>query len=302
MTGLILALLRSFTLLASIIILTWNAKWFPSGRADHRASPEKEAATIKTAAGYLRQALDDMDSEGTNDVIIVLNEMINRQVAKELIKEIGRTNLNLAAVSQYRRHNNKIDYQQDAVATTLPVASANFSHWRKAAPKIGNQPPRGMVIAELIVAPAVTSRVYAVHLKSNYGAKTDEDYAKNRAKRHNAVQELLGLEKLPKSKKKRNEAMPAIIAGDFNADAWNDEFAQETIFNDLKNAGFENPLEQLPAEERITYPGYGQWKNRTYDYIMLRDFKVLEKPKIIPIEDISDHNAVILRAEAIFAP
>ena len=49
--------LASAILLAAVTVATWNGEWFPSGRAEHRASPEKEERTIRRAGDMLRRAL-----------------------------------------------------------------------------------------------------------------------------------------------------------------------------------------------------------------------------------------------------
>ena len=40
-----------------ITIATWNGNWFPSGRAEHRAHPDVEAATTVAAGKLLARLL-----------------------------------------------------------------------------------------------------------------------------------------------------------------------------------------------------------------------------------------------------
>ena len=61
--------------LAAVVVGTWNGNWFPSGRAEHRAHPDVEAATITAAAKMLANGLKAVDPAGTNDVILCLNEI-----------------------------------------------------------------------------------------------------------------------------------------------------------------------------------------------------------------------------------
>ena len=83
--------------------------------------------------------------------------------------------------------------------TTLPVAKANWSTWKTHKEAI---PPRGYARAEVIVSPAVTTTVYAVHLKSNYGQTSEAIAATNRLKRAFAIDQLVDQEK-PKRGKAR---------------------------------------------------------------------------------------------------
>ena len=273
-------------LLAALTVGTWNGEWFPSGRAEHRGTPEEEAQTIAAAGEMFRSALAAADPAGTNDLILCFNEMRGPKAAAELCAATGRTNLTIAVITGYRRRD-RFDMQQDAIATTLPVAAANWSLWKHAK---GVYPPRGYAHAEIVLSPAVTATVYAVHLKSNYGATTAADRSANRAKRTVAIRQLIDQER-PKRGKYR---APVILAGDFNADAWKDEFADEEIFAALAEAKFENVLAALPAFKRVTHPGRGKYGNSVLDYIYLRGLKPAGAPWVCPAAGISDHNPVFV--------
>ena len=275
----------SLLLLAGVVVGTWNGEWFPSGRAEHRASEKAEAATIRAAGKMLRGGIAAVDPEGTNDVIICLNEIRDRETAEALVKAIGRKGLSVAAISAYRRRD-RFDQQQDVILTTLPVASANWSLWKTS--RKNPVPPRGYVRAEVVLSPAVTSTVYAVHLKSNYGATTDEIKAANTAKRTAAIGQLVAQEK-PKGKAKK--APPVIIAGDFNADRWDDDFASEKIFGILDEGGFADVLALAPEDGRGTCPDK-RWGDSAYDYIMVRGVRRITPPVVVSSEALSDHNAV----------
>ena len=56
--GLVCALLLlAATAQGDVLCGTWNLKWFPSGRAEHRASPRVEKANIADAADVVREGL-----------------------------------------------------------------------------------------------------------------------------------------------------------------------------------------------------------------------------------------------------
>lgn len=268
-------------LLLALIVGTWNGKWFPSGRADHRANPEVEAATIKSSGKMIARGLRQADTNGTEDVILVFNEIRNREVAEALVAAIGRTNLVMASISQYRRRN-RLDYQQDFIATTLPVVEANWANWEY---RENANPPRGYAFASVVVEPAVTARVYAVHLKSNYGAKDPATALYNRLARSNAVEQVISRESASKY---------VILAGDFNADKWKKEFTEEAVFPMLEKAGYANPLEQLSKRARWTYPNK-RYGNSALDYIMVKGFDASEKPFKVPNDELSDHYLLLTR-------
>ena len=266
-------------IIAALIVGTWNGNWFPSGRAEHRAHPEVEAATIKAVGAMLRSGIDSLDPMGTNDLVLCFNEIRGPRVARELCSAIGRTNLAVAVVTGYRRRD-RFDQQQDVIMTTLPVADASWSLWKSSK---GVRPPRGYAMAKVVVEPAVTSTVYAVHLKSNYGATKEDIKAANREKRRLPVEQLVEMT--------RGVDSPVVIAGDFNADKWRKEFAGETIFSALEDAGYLNLLGLLPKGSRGTHPNR-RWGDSALDYIFVRGLEPLQPPKILPSEDLSDHQPV----------
>ena len=271
---------------AAIVVGTWNGNWFPSGRAEHRANPAVEDATVSAVARMLAKGLAAVDPAGTNDVILCLNEIRGPRVASNLVARIGRKGLVVASVSGYRRRD-RFDQQQDVVATTLPVASAG---WEKFKNRGKETPPRGCAYANLVFDPATTGTVYAVHLKSNYRAKGEEAKALNRAKRTHAVEQLVEREK------SLGKGRPVLVGGDLNADRWAAEFKSERIFALLDDAGFLDLLALLPPNGRGTHPSK-KWGDSALDYLFTRGFRPVGTPRIVPSEDLSDHNALFAVVE-----
>ena len=275
--------MNALLMLAAVVVGTWNGNWFPSGRAEHRAHPDVEAATITAAAKMLAEGLSAIDPEGTNDVVLCLHEMRGPKVASNLVAQIGRSGLRVAVISGYRRRD-RFDQQQDVIATTLPVAEAHWSRWRGRGKLT---PPRGYAFAAVVVDPATTANVYAVHLKSNYGATTPEIAAANREKRAAGIAQIIEDER----QKRGRRARPVVVAGDMNADKWRREFANETLFTMLESAGFANLVETLPPDSRGTHPSK-RYGNSALDYVFVRGMESAATPKIIPNDGLSDHYAL----------
>ena len=278
-------MLIEFLVCAAVVVGTWNGNWFPSGRAEHRAHPDVEAATITAAARMLADGLKTVDPAGTNDVILCLNEIRGPRAASNLVAQIGRQGLRVAVVSGYRRRD-RFDQQQDVIATTLPVAEAHWSKWKVAGK---STPPRGYAFAAVVVDPATTANVYAVHLKSNYGATTEASRAANREKRTHAIAQIAEQEKRKRGRPDR----PVVVAGDMNADKWGKDFAEEKLFGMLEQAGFANPLGDLPPKARGTHPS-AKWGDSALDYVFCRGLKAAEAPRIIPNDGLSDHYALFV--------
>lgn len=275
----------STLILAAITVGVWNGEWFPSGRAEHRAHPDVEAATITAAAKMLAGGLKAVDPAGTNDVILCLNEIRGPKAASNLVAQIGREDLRVAVVSGYRRRD-RFDQQQDVIATTLPVAEAHWSKWKVAGKET---PPRGYAFAAVVVDPATTANVYAVHLKSNYGATSKEIAALNRAKRTHAITQLVEQEK----RKRGRPFRPVVVAGDMNADRWGKDFKDEELFGLLEKADFANPLADLPAASRGTHPSK-RYGDSALDYVFCRGLRSIGQPRIVPNDELSDHYALFV--------
>ena len=278
-----------FAVIAAVVVGTWNGNWFPSGRAEHRAHPDVEAATITAAAKMLANGLESVDPAGTNDVILCLNEIRGPKAASNLVAQIGRKGLSVVSVSGYRRRD-RFDQQQDVIATTLPVAEAHWSLW-KTDKRL--RPPRGYAFAAVVVDPATTANVYAVHLKSNYGANSAEKRALNETLRWMSIAQVAEQERKRRGRPQR----PVILAGDMNADKWGRGFASERLFGVLEEAGFANALALLPPEGRGTHPSktYG---DSALDYVFSRGFGCADQPHIIPNDGLSDHQAVFVLLHA----
>jgi endonuclease/exonuclease/phosphatase family metal-dependent hydrolase len=269
-------------MIAAIIVGTWNGKWFPSGRAEHRAHPAVEAATVTAAARMLASGIDRLDPEGDDDVILCLGEMRGPVEVSNLVAQIGRKDLKVAVTSRYRRRD-RYDMLQNAIATTLPVADAGWRLWEY---ENGVKPPRGYAYAAVITDPATTATVYSVHLKSNYGQGRDKTrIADNRAKRTEAIRQIVDRESGSAA------AAPVIVAGDFNADRRRREFAEEKIFDMLEKAGFSDLTALIPEPERYSYPNR-RHGNSLLDYIFCRALKPAGTPITVDTMELSDHMAV----------
>ena len=268
---------------AAVVVGTWNGNWFPSGRAEHRAHPDVEAATCRAAAKMLAEGLGRVDPEGTNDVILCLNEIRGPKAASNLVAQIGRADLRVVSISGYRRRD-RFDQQQDVIATTLPVVETHWCRWKDAGKLT---PPRGYAFAAVVIDPATTANVYAVHLKSNYGATTREIRETNCRKRELAIAQIVEQEK----KKRRRPQHPVVIAGDVNADRWGKDPEEVKPFLLLEESGFANALALLPADARGTHPTK-RYGNGALDYIFCRGLDIVEPPRIVTNDGLSDHQAV----------
>ena len=264
-------------LLLALVAGTWNLKWFPSGRAEHRASPRIEAATIEDAADVVRA---EVKGRGR---ILFLQELRDAQTCSNLVSAIGDPKLKVAVASAFRDpRDNRLQWQQLAIVTDLPVIE---SGWRSARRRGRTVVPRGYAWAILDAGPRGRLSCFCLHLKSNYGATKADARRANAEKREVMVRQLL-------------ETVPAlgtaIIAGDFNADRFQPLHMNEPIFPLIEVAGFTDAWLGSKPSERGTHPGNTRFPDSTLDYIFHRGLPLPKSRRLAPASDVSDHRLFVV--------
>lgn len=299
--GLVCALLLlAATAQGDVLCGTWNLKWFPSGRAEHRASPRVEKANIADAADVVREGLrkaglvtsGKSPIVGETGVILFFQEVRDSGACSKLVTAVGATNLTLASVSAFRDWDNRLLWQQCGIATTLPVVESSWSYWKRSATKLFL--PRGYAYAVVDAGKDGLIACFCVHLKSNYGATKPETRAQNAQKREIVAKQMVDLTKKIKTADGRVVGR-IIIAGDFNTDPTASRFEQEQTFPVLEQAGFVNCFAGLPLEKRGTHPGGKTYPDITFDYVLHRGFAQADEPVLSPEVPLSDHRMVWLR-------
>lgn len=271
-------MLKSLLLLA-FVAGSWNLKWFPSGRAEHRSSPRVEAANISDAADVIR---DNLKGEGR---ILFLQELRDPVSCSNLVATVGDTNLTVAVATAFRDfRDNRLQWQQLAIVTDLPVLKAE---WKYAKRSGGQFVPRGYAFALLDGGKEGRIACYCVHLKSNYGARKKSVWEANVAKRKAMVEQVM-------SDAKKVSADRIVIAGDFNADRFQEKFADDRFFASLEAAGFVDCWKDAPAGERGTHPGNMRYPDSTLDYVFCKGSGRFVSRRLAPVSFVSDHRLVIV--------
>ena len=217
--------------------------------------------------------------------MLFLQELRDPLACSNLVAAVGDTNLHVAVATAYRDfRDNRLQWQQLAIVTDLPVVEAGWKHAKKAD---GMFVPRGYAYA--LVDGGAEGRIacFCVHLKSNYGARKPEMKAANEAKRAAGMRQVL-------SAAKRCGAAKVLIAGDFNADRFQGQFQGERLFPALAAAGFSDGWEGAALAERSTHPGSTRHPGSTLDYIFHRGFGRRVSRTLAPAEPVSDHRMVVM--------
>ncbi len=129
----------------------------------------------------------------------------------------------------------------------------------------------------MVKEPGADIGVYCVHLKSNR-SDNRERASQNMIKRENATRQLLDhiSTVLPQ---KMPEVKTIIIGGDFNTNADQTMFAQESTLMLLARAGFDSLFKNVPLNQRITHQASGPYPAATFDYVFIKS-GVLSNPRI----------------------
>lgn len=271
-------MLKSLFLLA-FVAGTWNLKWFPSGRDEHRSSPRVEDANINDAADVIR---DSLKGKGR---ILFLQELRDPVSCSNLVKAVGDTNLSVAVATAFRDfRDNRLQWQQLAIVTDLPVLKAEWKYAKRAN---GQFVPRGYAYALLDGGEEGRIACFCVHLKSNYGARKKAVWEANVAKRKAMMEQVL-------SEAKKVAADKVVIAGDFNADRFQEKFKEDRFFATLEVAGFLDCWKDASAEERGTHPGNTRYPDSTLDYVFCKGNGRFVSRRLAPVSFVSDHRLVFV--------
>jgi len=276
-------------LFAVLAVGSWNLRWFPSGRAEHRASERVERANLMDAAETIAAHLPPHG-------ILFVQELRDAETASNLVYAIRRdhpaaSNLVVASCSAFRDWDRRLQWQQCAVITDLPVLDAGWSYWKHAG-KI--QAPRGYAYALVDAGADGLVLCCCIHLKSNYGATTPEVREANRRKREICTEQLVQVAKKKVKAPNGRRIEKFVVAGDFNADAFGRQFAEERTFAQLTEAGFANCWEGVSLQERGTHPGNTRYPDSTLDYVFTRGFGGFASRSLAPAVPVSDHRMVVV--------
>ena len=266
-------------LIFAVLVGSWNLKWFPSGRAEHRASKSAESANFAAAADVIRR---NLKGDGR---IMFLQEMRDARACTNLVLSIGDANLKVAVASAFRDfRDNRLQWQQLGILTDLPVIE---SGWKYSKRPQGLFVPRGYAYALLDGGADGRIACFCVHLKSNYGARSQSKKIENMRKREAGMRQVLAAAKACGADR-------VIIAGDFNSDRFQTAFRDEKIFSMLETAGFRDGWEGAAFSERGTHPGGTRYPDSTLDYVFYKGFSRCLSRFLCLEVPVSDHRMLVM--------
>lgn len=277
---------------ADVLVMTWNMKWFPSGKADVKNLPAQEESTVRAAGAMLAGAAADQTNRSPADLIVFAQEVRDAASVEAYAKASGLKGLRPVAVSNFKDNGGVPLWQQVAVLTTLPVLDAGYAPWVNAG---GVSIPRGFAYALLDGGEAGPIACFSLHLKSNLNQDgSDLENQKNIYKREAASAQVLAMVRKLRDEHPGKE-LRVLVGGDFNTNDDDLEYVSESTIRSFYGAHFRSCFRDLRKDQKVTHPGTNGFPDATYDYILYRGFERIVSRKIYDGQLVSDHNVVALR-------
>lgn len=276
---------------SDVVLLTWNMKWFPSGKADLRISREIEDFKIRSAAAVVSNGVLSVGGSMSNGVIACVQEVRNGAVCGQFSSETGIVGLRVVAASEFLDQAGVPIWQQCAILSNLPVEESGAMPWQS---ESHVEMPRGFSYAVLGSGNELIA-VFCVHLKSNLNWSGSElENQKNIYKREFAAAQVLVM--LKELQQRYGERLTRVaVAGDFNTNEDEDSFVSESTLRSFYGAHFRSCFRRWKKHQRVTHPASGGYPDATFDYILYRGFGSKIVRRIYSDQKISDHNLVCIR-------
>ena len=275
MWRIILSLLAALQLAGAetVSIATWNLEWFPG---------KKPTSTQADRALHMSAAKDGLMQVAPD--ILCAQEIRDWESFAELTSILPK--LKPLIVSKFRDSpaGGAISIQQTAIASVYPADSAWFEAFKPAP----STPPRGFSFAAIPIGKTMLL-LYSVHFKSNVGG-----VALAAPKREESAAQLVGHVKAMDALYGKRGPVAVVIAGDFNTDPTDPQFAGDNTFEVFNQAGFQWAWQNTPREKRVTHPAKGRYPDACFDGFVTKGATIVHS-EVLPGMSISDHNPAVLR-------
>lgn len=209
--------------------------------------------------------------------VIILQQVENWQSCDELVKALRPTNYNLMVCSSFRdKRTGALSRQQVAIlAKAKPYIS-----WSEAWKGNGQMAaaPGGFAFAALRLEKKNVG-FFSVQLGDAALPGTEQQSVTQQQGREESARQMLQqIAALQNWTANRIEAL--VVAGDFNTSLDNPQLADEKTLRLLDESGLANAFSNVPANQRITFPGNDQRADATFDYIFTRNAGLVATPTI----------------------
>ena len=227
------------------------------------------------------EVLKKLDSD-----IVVLQEVRDYAACEALAKKIGDKYQVLVCSAFKSGFGGIPGLQQVAILSKYPAQSCWSEDWKN----FGRvDPPRGFVFAHIKIDNRDIA-VYGVHFKSNLVMRGDrfKEGQLNILKRELAAEQVIAhSNQIGRVLGLNIDA--TVIAGDFNTNKDQIEFASERTLKLFEENGFTSGFENMPLDKRVTHPSKGKYPDATFDYIFIKGNGLKSTKPTIFQNDTSDH-------------
>jgi len=292
----LLGAVLALPLFGDVIVVTWNMKWFPSGKADLRAEPDYERENVERAGRTLATAIADqrMSRKETfpSGLIVFAQEMRDAGVCDQYVQAAGIEGLKVVSVSNYKDNGGVPLWQQMAIMSTLPVPESGYTLWSAGD---GVSIPRGFAFALLDGGEVGPIACFSVHLKSNVNRSGSvQETQRNIYKREAAAGQILSAVKELR-RRFPDRRLRIVVGGDFNTNEDDPAFVSEATLRSFYGAHYRSCFRDWKKSQCVTHPGDRNFPDATFDYILYHGFERIVSRRIFAGAPVSDHNLVALR-------
>ncbi len=256
----------------SLTVAFWNIQWFPGSRPDATAGEEDRQVTAVHSA--IKQISPD---------VLGMEEVRDFAKAGLAVQPLSGFKVDVCANFPPREGQNQA--QETAIASRLRPISAWAEQWKPAG---AATPPRGFAFAAYQLQPGRVLLFYCVHLKSNYGAITE-----NVPMREESIRQLLSHVQAMEEAYGKLGSITCIIGGDFNTSLDDPRFAAEKTLRDLVNHGFFWVWQNVPLSSRMTMPPSKNFSATCFDHIFYRGATLRRANAVDTPRQASDHRAIV---------
>src|SRR6185295_9351965 len=191
-----------------------------------------------------------------------LQDVRDKESCEKLAQQLKQSNYQVLVCSSFKdQADGSIAKKQLAILSKRPALAGGAEEWKS---DVRIQVPGGFVFA---VIPFGREKIgfYSVQLKNNViRGNYERENQLNILKRELSAEHLLRhAGSVPISPTDRPDSI--IIAGNFNTTLEQTRFISEKTLRLLEAAGFANGYANVPAQNRVTFPGRGRSADVTFD-------------------------------------
>ena len=258
-------------------ITTWNL--------NSSEAPASGAAVEEDRLADIATVLNSLNAD-----VILLQDIRDMQTCDRLAVLLKPARYRVAVCSAFTDVSGR-RLPQVAILSRKSITAAWSKPWKADG---AVTPPGGFAFARVHHGSGDVG-LFSVQFKNNASSgNVERDTQLNILQREVSAAELVQ-QAAALGTKLNHQPAAVVVAGSFNTNPDEPQFASEITLRLLENAGFKSVFHGVPLEDRITRRGDGRSPDATVDYIFARNSDFLAGPRVVTAE-LSGHFPVACEA------